>query len=98
MRLARPETRNYAICDKTAPVLGALHCGSRLCAWNTAQDGKERMALLLMKLRFPLCLFNRHAPEADNVRWRGLNRASTCRWCKADIHQDTGKRWVKSKK
>ena len=56
------------------------------------------MALLTMKLRLPLCLLNRHTPEPNNVYWRGLNRASTCRWCKADIHQDTGRRWVKSKK
>jgi hypothetical protein len=48
-----------------------------------------------MALRFPLCLFNRHAPLRARVKWDGLNFVGTCRFCKRDIRKQHHGGWQK---
>ena len=40
-----------------------------------------------MALRLPLCLFNRHAPTHNRVKWDGFNFVSTCRYCAQPIRR-----------
>ena len=46
-----------------------------------------------MALRLPLCLFNRHAPRRNKVRWDGLNFVGTCRFCSKPIRKVNEKIW-----
>lgn len=48
-----------------------------------------------MKIRFPLCLFNRHAPQRNRVKWDGLNFVGHCRFCKRDIRKKHYGSWHK---
>lgn len=48
-----------------------------------------------MALRLPLCLFNRHAPTRNRVKWDGLNFVGTCRFCKRTIRKQHHGGWHK---
>jgi hypothetical protein len=48
-----------------------------------------------MALRLPLCLFNRHAPTRNRVKWDGLNFVGTCRFCKKAIRKQHHGSWRK---
>lgn len=48
-----------------------------------------------MALRLPLCLFNRHAPNRNRVKWDGLNYIGTCRFCKRTIRKQHHGNWRK---
>lgn len=48
-----------------------------------------------MALRLPLCLFNRHAPHRNRVKWDGLNFVGPCRYCKRAIRKEHHGSWRK---
>ena len=48
-----------------------------------------------MALRLPLCLFNRHAPTHNRVKWDGFNFVSTCRYCAQPIRRKEKGQWRK---
>lgn len=48
-----------------------------------------------MKIKFPLCLFNRHAPQRGRVKWDGLNFVGHCRFCKRHIRKKHYGGWHK---
>jgi hypothetical protein len=43
--------------------------------------------------RVPLCWFNRHHPDRDDVAWDGYNYVGTCRHCTAAIRRREKRRW-----
>ena len=48
-----------------------------------------------MRIRLPLCLFNRHAPVRNRAKWDGLSFVSTCKWCDTRIRRNPDGRWMK---
>ena len=46
-----------------------------------------------MTFRLPLCLFNRHAPNRNRVKWDGLHFVSTCRYCSKPVRRLDKGRW-----
>ncbi|HZU63652.1 MAG TPA: hypothetical protein VFF98_08210 [Novosphingobium sp.] len=48
-----------------------------------------------MALRLPLCLFNRHAPDRNRVKWDGLHFIGKCRFCGKPIRRRDKGRWEK---
>jgi len=51
-----------------------------------------------MRLPFGLCLFNRHHPTRNRVKWDGFNFVGTCRHCGKPIrrleHGGWRKEWM----
>ena len=54
-----------------------------------------------MRLPFGLCLFNRHHPTRNRVKWDGFNFVGTCRHCGKPIrwleHGGWRKEWMEQK-
>jgi hypothetical protein len=50
-----------------------------------------------MRLRLPLCPFDRHAPRRDRAMWDGLNFVSSCRFRKAPIRRLEQGRWKRDR-
>jgi hypothetical protein len=48
-----------------------------------------------MKLALPLCLFNRHSPRRNRVKWDGLHFVGPCRFCDKPVRRLDKGRWVK---
>ncbi|HWU02739.1 MAG TPA: hypothetical protein VN222_08385 [Novosphingobium sp.] len=46
-----------------------------------------------MRIPSPLCLFNRHAPHRNRVKWDGLNFVGTCRHCGKPIRRKAHGGW-----
>ncbi|WP_226018581.1 hypothetical protein [Novosphingobium sp. FKTRR1] len=40
-----------------------------------------------------LCMFNRHRPDRDRVRWTGLNYVADCKVCHQRIRRISKGRW-----
>ena len=57
-------------------------------------DGAVRK-IRIMRLRLPLCWFNRHVPNRNRAKWDGLHFISTCRFCGARIRRREHGHWEK---
>jgi hypothetical protein len=47
------------------------------------------------ELPIPLCVFNRHSPYRQFVRWDGLNFVGHCKHCGEPIRRKEHKVWLK---
>jgi len=47
------------------------------------------------RLSLPLCVFNRHDPYRQFVKWDGLNFVGECRHCGAQIRRKEHRVWHK---
>lgn len=62
---------------------------------NLFSTARIREPLPIMRLRLPLCWFNRHVPRRNRAKWDGAHFTSTCRYCNADIRRREQGRWEK---